>query len=139
MLQSVATLRGFFTAFFAVPVDMWAGFLAGWPGLPGNAYHETWNTRLSFAVQLFAKLPNAVRLAMVLYSTQYTATFGPGTLVRSLTPAALSGEGPAPREWVPPPPDDQVGDPEAKAEARHMMATLKAPASVPPPPTVISE
>jgi len=36
MQQSVSNLRGFFDAFFSVSQEMWAGFLAGWPGLTRN-------------------------------------------------------------------------------------------------------
>jgi lycopene beta-cyclase len=67
MQQPVEKLRGFFSAFFAVEQPVWSGFLAGWPGLPNNKYHETWSARLSFALNLFVKMPPTVGLAMVLY------------------------------------------------------------------------
>ena len=63
--QPVDKIRGFFDAFFALDIPVWGGFLAGWPGLPGNEYHETWSARLGFALSLFTKMPNDVRLAMV--------------------------------------------------------------------------
>ena len=134
MRQPVEQLRGFFDAFFAVETDIWGGFLAGWPGLPGNVNHESWNSRLQFAIKLFLKMPNSVRIAMILYSIEYTLQFGPGTLLRSLTPGFLTGNGPAP----PNPEEVQrkissdsssgssssgrlVGDMEAKEEAKRMM------------------
>jgi lycopene beta-cyclase len=40
--------------------QVWGGFLAGWPGLPGNVHHETWNRRLVFALSLFLKMNNKV-------------------------------------------------------------------------------
>eukprot|EP00971_Amphidinium_carterae_P205294 4074613-Amphidinium_carterae.1 len=35
-LARLQTLRGF----FRLPEPLWAGFLAGWPTLPGNENHE---------------------------------------------------------------------------------------------------
>jgi lycopene beta-cyclase len=36
MNQKVDILRGFFAAFFQLDAETWSGFLAGWPGLPGD-------------------------------------------------------------------------------------------------------
>ena len=119
MEQPVDKLRGFFQAFFALEQDVWSGFLAGWPGLPGNSYHETWDRRFSFCLDLFFKMKNPVKAAMVLYSIQYTAKYGPGTLVRSLTPDFLFGSGPGKYEWKAMP--EQLGDFDAKTEAKNMM------------------
>ena len=119
MEQSVEKLRGFFLAFFSVDEDTWAGFLAGWPGLPGNYNHETWDRRLKFCLNLFSKMPNSVRAAMVLYSIKYTAQYGPGTLIRSLTPDFLFGSGPSEHKSVKLP--ENLGDNEAKVEAKNMM------------------
>ena len=58
-------LRGFFSAFFQLETILWGGFLAGWPGLPGNEFHDAWNKRLGFALKLFAFMPNPVRAAMM--------------------------------------------------------------------------
>ena len=69
---------------------MWGGFLAGWPGLPGNAgvglacytlfsivihhgcivvtgneYHEDWKSRLAFALGLALRFPPSVLFAMI--------------------------------------------------------------------------
>jgi hypothetical protein len=70
---------------------------------------------------MFLKMPNDTRLAMILYSVQYTVEFGPNTLLRSLLPALLVGEGPPSPSWSPPVPVGEVGDPGAKEEARRMM------------------
>ena len=55
--QPVEKLRGFFDAFFQLEAAQWGGFLAGWPGLPGNEYHDSWNKRLQFGLSLFVKFP----------------------------------------------------------------------------------
>ena len=60
MEQNVDILRGFFQAFFSLEGAVWGGFLAGWPGLPGNIHHESWNRRLVFALSLFLKMNNKV-------------------------------------------------------------------------------
>lgn len=125
MEQSVSSLRGFFTAFFQLEQIAWGGFLAGWPGLPGNEYHETWNARLKFALQMFTKMPNETRLAMMLFAVRYTFKFGPHTLLRSLTPPwFLFGAGPTdPAPFVGP--EKSIGDEEAKSEARRMLKLFK--------------
>ena len=124
MNQNVKKLRGFFSAFFALEQGPWAGFLAGWPGLPGNEYHDNWDKRFAFAISLFLKMPNDVRIAMMLYAIQYTIKYGPNTLVRSLTPAFLFGRGPKENEYFTS--EDQgvhklIGDLDAKEEAKQMM------------------
>ncbi len=63
--QQVTKLRGFFTAFFKLEMDVWGGFLAGWPGLPGNENHEVWNKRLQFGLALFIRFPPEVALALM--------------------------------------------------------------------------
>ena len=123
MQQPVDRLRGFFSAFFAVEQPVWSGFLAGWPGLPGNEYHETWYGRLVFALQLFLKMPNDVRVAMVLYSALHTLEYGPNTLLRSLVPSIAVGQGPADPRWTAP--AVVLGDDEAKREAREAMKAFE--------------
>ena len=93
--QPVNILRGFFDAFFELEDDLWGGFLAGYPSLPGSSHHETWTQRLFFALKIFMNMPNDVRLAMVLYSVKYTLEYGPGTLLRSISPPLVLGTGPA--------------------------------------------
>lgn len=123
MAQHVKLLRGFFSAFFALPQPMWAGFLAGWPGLPGNEYHESWNRRITFALSLFFKMPTEVQLTLMLYAVTYTFQNGPNVLLRSVTPPFLFGSGP--KEPVYTPPDQPIGDVEAKEEARRLMKSFK--------------
>ncbi|CEM06650.1 unnamed protein product [Vitrella brassicaformis CCMP3155] len=82
MQQNVHNLRAFFRGFFNLELPMWAGFLAGWPGLPHNDQHETWTRRIAFSLSFFTKLNNAVRAALV-----KSAVFGGGVdLLRALTP-----------------------------------------------------
>lgn len=92
--QPVGILRGFFSAFFALEDDVWGGFLAGYPSLPGSHHHEGWQQRLfGFALPIFLQMPNDVRLAMMLYAVQHVASDGPGVLLRSITPPFLFGDG----------------------------------------------
>lgn len=124
MQQNVANLRGFFSAFFALEQPVWSGFLAGWPGLPGNENHEKWEKRLGFALGMFLNLPNEVRLRIILYAITFTLQYGPNVLLRSLTPSFLFGDGPPELEWS----DSSnvsVGDEEAKQEARKMIKDFK--------------
>mmetsp|Transcript_26078 Transcript_26078/g.61136 ORF Transcript_26078/g.61136 Transcript_26078/m.61136 type:complete len:295 (+) Transcript_26078:1016-1900(+) len=134
MAQPVEKLRGFFSAFFKLDTILWGGFLAGWPGLPGNEYHDEWNKRLSFALKLFAYMPNEVRLAMMTYAVSYSAEMGPGLLRSFVTP--LFGTGPAP--YVPTAGSGMArvyttGDMEAKLEAAKMLAAAPTPGSLPSP------
>jgi lycopene beta-cyclase len=129
MEQRVDQLRGFFSAFFKCKNQLvWAGFLAGWPGLPGNEFHESWNKRLAFALEMFFNMPNDTRIAMVLYAIGYTFKFGPNVLLRSLTPSFVLGAGPSDElfEGIPP----ELGDVEAKKEARLMMNRFTPDAKV---------
>lgn len=64
MKQNVVGLRGFFDGFFRLPLPLWAGFLAGWPGLPNNDRHETWFARMWFGINFIARLPLPVALDM---------------------------------------------------------------------------
>ena len=132
MRQSVNQLRGFFSAFFAIEQEVWAGFLAGWPGLPGNFHHETWSSRFKFCLDLFLKMPNSVRVAIIAYAVQYTFEFGPSNLVRSITP--LFGNGPNSPTWEPP--SSTIGDVAAKDEARKFISDFKPTAQAPSDVTV---
>ena len=76
MSQPVERLRGFFSAFFALETVVWGGFLAGWPGLPGNEFHDSWDKRLRFALSLFWLMPNDVRFAMSYCDVLFE--YGPG-------------------------------------------------------------
>ena len=53
--KNVEGLRGFFDGFFRLPPEMWAGFMAGWPGLPNNDKHNDWLQRLLFGLTFFLK------------------------------------------------------------------------------------
>jgi hypothetical protein len=136
MEQQVGILRGFFTAFFSLDKKAWGGFLAGWPGLPHNELHATWDARLQFAMAMFLQMPNDVRLAVMRHSVQYTLKYGPNTLARSLLPGAAgtavvpTGSIDAPRREIS---AGELGVPDVKEEARRMMRafvpTLVEPAS----------
>uniref|UniRef100_A0A7S3K058 lycopene beta-cyclase n=1 Tax=Aureoumbra lagunensis TaxID=44058 RepID=A0A7S3K058_9STRA len=78
-------LRGWFDAFFKLPNSVWGGFLAGWPGLPGNHHHETRLSRLLFGLDMFRRLPPPVALKLVSYMVQFSFQEGPA-LLRSVTP-----------------------------------------------------
>lgn len=113
----VASLRGWFNGFFRLEEPLWAGFLAGWPSLPGNENHEEWWTRLSFGVQLLVKIPPQVGLLLVQGILGYTFGYG-FSLFRSVTP--LFGSPPT-YTWSSP--DSlYLGDDPAKEEARAMIA-----------------
>lgn len=124
MAQPVQLLRGFFMAFFSVEQPVWAGFLAGWPGLPGNENHDNWRSRLIFALKLFVQMPTDVKLAMILFAIKHTIQFGPNTLLRSLAPDFVFGSVPDDPLWQPP--AATVGDEGAKTEARDMMRQFAA-------------
>jgi lycopene beta-cyclase len=92
--QPVEILRGFFSAFFALQEEVWAGFLAGWPGLPGNTNHDTYVGRLRFGVSIFVKFPPKVAVAFVAYLASFTVQFGPAILRSIFTPLFEIGSGP---------------------------------------------
>lgn len=70
MRQRVQGLRGFFGGFFDLPEAQWTGFLAGWPGLPGNEQHDVWHKRLLFGIGLWLRVPSQVKLNLVLGAVQ---------------------------------------------------------------------
>mmetsp|Transcript_10804 Transcript_10804/g.24702 ORF Transcript_10804/g.24702 Transcript_10804/m.24702 type:complete len:630 (-) Transcript_10804:38-1927(-) len=117
MALDVEGLRGWFGGFFRLEEPLWAGFLAGWPTLPGNENHESWLRRITFGLQLVTKLPLPIILKLVGGIASFSLGYGP-RLLRSVTP--LFGEPPS-YEWVPLN-HLEVGDEAAKQEARAMMA-----------------
>ncbi len=125
MAQSVDLLRGFFSAFFAVEQPVWSGFLAGWPGLPNNHYHETWAARMAFALKLFTKMPIRVKLTMMLFAINHTLQFGPNTLLRSLLPDFLFGSIVEDSEEHLKSTQHSMGDMLAKNEARDMIKNFE--------------
>jgi lycopene beta-cyclase len=115
MKQNVAGLRGFFDGFFRLPLPLWAGFLAGWPGLPYNENHETWYARMWYGLNFIYRLPLPVALDMLASIVAYIATTNPA-LAQSVTP--FLGE---PSSYEFKPNRDIVGDVAAKTEARRMI------------------
>jgi lycopene beta-cyclase len=116
MKQNVVGLRGFFDGFFKLPLPLWGGFLAGWPGLPNNDKHETWWARLVYGLTFVSKLPVSVALDMLGSIASYSITEGV-PLPQSVTPFLGLPDG---YEYKEKP--ATVGDVAAKAEARKMIA-----------------
>jgi lycopene beta-cyclase len=85
MKQDVVGLRGFFEGFFRLPLGLWGGFLAGWPGLANNENHESWLKRMWFGLTFIIKLPLPVGLDMAANIVQYSISEGT-PLPQSVTP-----------------------------------------------------
>jgi len=117
MKQDVQGLRGFFDGFFALPIQMWTGFLAGWPGLPHNHLHDSWHKRLWFGLLFVSKLPANVAFDMLASIATYTITDGIA-LPQSVTP--FFGQPHSYRHHLRPL-AFHLGDVAAKAEARDMI------------------
>ncbi|KAL7529477.1 hypothetical protein ACHAXR_002987, partial [Thalassiosira sp. AJA248-18] len=125
MKQNVEGLRGFFDGFFKLPLPLWAGFLAGWPGLPNNENHENWWARLVFGLTFVSKLPVQVALDMLGSIAAYSITEGV-PLPQSVTPLLGLPDGYDYKEKP-----VVVGDVAAKAEARKMIEASKVEDLVP--------
>lgn len=125
MKQDVVGLRGFFDGFFRLPLEMWAGFLAGWPGLPNNEKHETWYARMWFGLTFVSKLPLPVAWSMLAMIVTYSITKGV-PLPQSVTP--FLGQ---PAAYVSEPNMDFIGDVAAKTEARRMLSESTVEEMVP--------
>lgn len=125
MKQKVEGLRGFFDGFFKLPLELWGGFLAGWPGLPNNENHETWWARLKFGLTFVSKLPPQVALDMLLSIATYSISEGV-PLPQSVTPLLGLPDGYEYKEKK-----AAVGDVAAKAEARKMIMESKVEEVVP--------
>lgn len=119
MKQSVVGLRGFFDGFFRLPQPLWAGFLAGWPGLPNNDKHETWYNRMLFGLQFIISLPLPVAFDLAANIAMYMIEEGV-PLPQSVTP--LLGE---PFSYAYKRNNDKIGDVAAKTEARRMITSSK--------------
>ena len=91
MTLDAEALRGWFDGFFKLDQPVWAGFLAGWPGLPGNENHDTRLDRLKFGVSLLPKLPIQVAFKLAAFIAQYSLQNGPA-LLRSVTPFFGDGD-----------------------------------------------
>jgi lycopene beta-cyclase len=120
MKQSVVGLRGFFDGFFRLPIELWGGFLAGWPGLIYNENHESWSRRIWFGMNFILKLPPSVAWAMFTNIISYSI-FENLSLIQSVTP--LLGE-PESYEYIRN--TDRVGDVAAKQEAVRMIQSSLA-------------
>lgn len=66
------------------PTPTSQGFLAGWPGLPNNAAHESWPARLEFGIRLFLLAPLPLKFALAYAGV----TSGGLPFFRSVTPLA---------------------------------------------------
>jgi len=133
MKQDVVGLRGFFDGFFRLPMPLWGGFLAGWPGLPDNEKHETWWARMWFGLNFVARLPPTVALDMLGSIVAYIA-FTDLALAQSVTP--LLGE---PDSYEYRPNRDNLGDAAAKNEARRMILESKVVVDLPVDFEVVGE
>jgi lycopene beta-cyclase len=125
MKQNVVGLRGFFDGFFRLPLELWGGFLAGWPGLPNNDKHETWLARIIYGVTFLTKLPPVVALDMIASIVSYSIDQGT-PLLQSVTP--FFGE---PGSYEYKRNNDRVGDVAAKDEARRMLTASKVEEVIP--------
>ena len=125
MQQDVVGLRGFFDGFFRLPMPLWAGFLAGWPGLPNNDKHATWWARLWYGLNFVARLPPSVALNMFGSIVSYVV-FTDLALAQSVTP--FLGE---PDSFECKTNLDNQGDVAAKNEARRMIEESKVMEDLP--------
>ncbi|GAX10298.1 lycopene beta-cyclase [Fistulifera solaris] len=115
MKQDVVGLRGFFDGFFRLPLPLWAGFLAGWPGLPNNDKHESWWARLWYGLNFIVRIPGPVAADMV-YSILTYSLFRNLSLMQSVTPFLGAPESYEYKKNI-----DTVGDVAAKQEGRRMV------------------
>jgi len=126
MKQDVIGLRGFFDGFFRLPLELWGGFLAGWPGLAYNENHESWDKRILFGLSFIVKLPPPVALDMFVSIITYSIFNEGWSLIQSVTP--LLGDPPS-YEYKQN--TDRLGDVSAKKEAVEMIRESKALAEMP--------
>ncbi len=133
MKQDVVGLRGFFDGFFKLPLELWAGFLAGWPGLAYNENHETWYKRILFGVSFLIKLPLPVALDMTASIIGYSLSNEGWSLIQSVTPFL---DPPPSYEYKPN--NDRIGDVAAKQEAMAMIRESKAFAEMPTEVAILS-
>ena len=116
MKQNVEGLRGFFDGFFRLPLGMWSGFLAGWPGLPDNNCHDSWPARMWYGIVFILKIPLPVAVDMLSSIVSYSVLEN-RSLLQSVTP--FFGQ---PDSYEYKVNTDIVGDVAVKAEARKMIA-----------------
>lgn len=138
MNQNIHILRDFFAAFFSMDKKLWSGFLAGWPGLPNNEYHDSWEKRINFAGRAFFLMSISSRLALLRFLWRHVVNFGSQTVLRSLCPPQLFGNGRQYFEQHLIPHEssafdnfksyeshNEIGDVAAKQEAREMIAAFR--------------
>ena len=125
MKQDVVGLRGFFDGFFRLPLELWGGFLAGWPGLAYNENHEDWFKRLWYGLSFIVKLPLPVALDLAYSILTYSLADGI-SLAQSVTP--FFGE---PYSYEYKRNVDRIGDVAAKTEAMSMISESKVTDEVP--------
>jgi len=126
MKQDVVGLRGFFDGFFKLPLELWGGFLAGWPGLAYNENHESWDKRILYGLSFIVKIPPPVAFDMFRSIVSYSLFNEGWPLIQSVTP--LLGDPPS-YEYKPN--TDRIGDIAAKQEAVEMIRQSKAHAEMP--------
>lgn len=126
MKQDVVGLRGFFDGFFKLPVELWGGFLAGWPGLAYNENHESWSKRMWFGLSFVVKIPLPVAFDMFTSIVSYSIFNEGWSLIQSVTPFL---DPPPSYEYKPN--NDRLGDAAAKQEAVEMIRQSKAFAEMP--------
>lgn len=115
MKQDVVGLRGFFDGFFRLPLPLWAGFLAAWPGLPNNDKHESWAARMWFGLNFVARLHPSVAADMFFSIVAYIALENLA-LAQSVTPFL----------------GYRLGDSAANTEARRMIQASQVDMDLPP-------
>mmetsp|Transcript_35262 Transcript_35262/g.85502 ORF Transcript_35262/g.85502 Transcript_35262/m.85502 type:complete len:579 (+) Transcript_35262:39-1775(+) len=125
MKQNVVGLRGFFDGFFKIPLEMWGGFLAGWPGLAYNDAHETWYKRIWYGLNFIVKIPLPVAADMTSSILTYSLLEGID-LMQSVTP--FFGE---PYSYEYKRNTDRIGDTNAKEEALSMIKESKVTEEIP--------
>ncbi|CAJ1966779.1 unnamed protein product [Cylindrotheca closterium] len=125
MKQNVIGLRGFFDGFFKIPLEMWGGFLAGWPGLAYNEAHETWYKRIWYGLNFIVKIPLPVAADMTSSILSYSLFEGID-LMQSVTP--FFGE---PYSYEYKRNTDRIGDTTAKKEALSMIKESKVTEEIP--------
>jgi lycopene beta-cyclase len=119
---NVESLRGFFSGFFALPIEMWGGFLAGYRDLPYNYAHEDWQSRLAFGILFTTKIPLKVSASLIALLGDYWGRYG--TVVKqAVTPLFGKPEGYkyGSREML-----ISTGDEGAKRNARDMIRESKS-------------
>ena len=126
MKQNVIGLRGFFDGFFKLPLELWGGFLAGWPGLAYNENHESWDRRIIYGLTFITKLPLPVAFDMLTSIISYSIFNEGWSLIQSVTPFL---DDPPSYEYKPN--NDRIGDVAAKKEAVAMIRQSKAFAEMP--------